>query len=150
VSVPDRRAGEVVTKTEILDNVWDFAFAGDPNIVESTSVISAKSSMSPSIVDHQTVRGAGYRLDPTAVNRWEGFECGIRVTSFGRRRRAHPPVGGAWVVNAHRVSLINNIETAARLRASDVATTIVGGIPQSLAVTPGERSTFRWLTPRTV
>ena len=29
-----RRAGEVVSKSEILDNVWDFAFEGDPNIVE--------------------------------------------------------------------------------------------------------------------
>ena len=29
-----RRAGEVVSKAEILDNVWDFAFEGDPNIVE--------------------------------------------------------------------------------------------------------------------
>ena len=29
-----RRAGEVVSKGEILDNVWDFAFEGDPNIVE--------------------------------------------------------------------------------------------------------------------
>ena len=29
-----RRAGEVVSKSEILDGVWDFAFEGDPNIVE--------------------------------------------------------------------------------------------------------------------
>jgi signal transduction histidine kinase len=47
--------------------------------------------------------------------------------------------GGAWVVNAHRVSLINNIETAARLRAHDVATTIAGGTLSSpLTVTPGD------------
>ena len=29
-----RRAGEVVSKREILDNVWDDDFEGDPNIVE--------------------------------------------------------------------------------------------------------------------
>jgi DNA-binding response OmpR family regulator len=29
-----RRAGDVVPKGEILDGVWDFAFEGDPNIVE--------------------------------------------------------------------------------------------------------------------
>ena len=29
-----RRAGEVLSKREILEHVWDFAFTGDPNIVE--------------------------------------------------------------------------------------------------------------------
>lgn len=29
-----RRAGEVVPKSVILEHVWDFAFEGDPNIVE--------------------------------------------------------------------------------------------------------------------
>ncbi|MEJ7742990.1 MAG: response regulator transcription factor [Nocardioidaceae bacterium] len=29
-----RRAGEVISKAEILEHVWDFAFEGDPNIVE--------------------------------------------------------------------------------------------------------------------
>ena len=32
--VPDARAGEVVSKADILEHVWDFAFEGDPNIVE--------------------------------------------------------------------------------------------------------------------
>jgi signal transduction histidine kinase len=49
--------------------------------------------------------------------------------------------GGAWVVHAHRVSLIGNIETAVRLRARDVANTITSGTPTaSLAVTPGDES----------
>ncbi|HKY77313.1 MAG TPA: response regulator transcription factor, partial [Acidimicrobiia bacterium] len=29
-----RKAGEVVSKAEILEHVWDYAFEGDPNIVE--------------------------------------------------------------------------------------------------------------------
>jgi two-component system, OmpR family, response regulator len=29
-----RRAGEAVARADILDHVWDFAFDGDPNIVE--------------------------------------------------------------------------------------------------------------------
>ena len=29
-----RRSGEVLSKAEILEHVWDFAFEGDPNIVE--------------------------------------------------------------------------------------------------------------------
>jgi signal transduction histidine kinase len=50
-------------------------------------------------------------------------------------------LGGAWVINAHRVSLINGIDTTARLRASDVAATIANGtLTPSLSVTPGDES----------
>jgi signal transduction histidine kinase len=49
--------------------------------------------------------------------------------------------GGAWVVNAHRLSLINNIDTAARLRAGDIATNVASGnLSASLAVPPGDES----------
>jgi DNA-binding response OmpR family regulator len=58
-----RHAGEVVSKLEVLDGVWDYAFAGDPNIVEVYIGRLRKK------VDHpfgrnaiETVRGAGYRL----------------------------------------------------------------------------------------
>ena len=60
-----RRAGEVVAKSEILDNVWDFAFEGDPNIVEVYIRHLRKKLDEP--FDRrliQTIRGAGYRLDP--------------------------------------------------------------------------------------
>jgi len=60
-----RRAGEVVSKPEILDNVWDFAFEGDPNIVEVYIRHLRKKLDEP--FDRQlieTIRGAGYRLDP--------------------------------------------------------------------------------------
>jgi DNA-binding response OmpR family regulator len=60
-----RRAGEVVAKSEILDNVWDFAFEGDPNIVEVYVRHLRKKLDEP--FDRrliQTIRGAGYRLDP--------------------------------------------------------------------------------------
>ena len=60
-----RRAGEVLSKTEILEHVWDFAFDGDPNIVE-VYVRQLRQR-----IDHpfdrasvQTVRLVGYRLDP--------------------------------------------------------------------------------------
>ena len=58
-----RRAGEVVTKAEILDNVWDFAFEGDPNIVEVYVRHLRKRIDEPfgrSAI--QTVRLVGYRL----------------------------------------------------------------------------------------
>jgi two-component system OmpR family response regulator len=60
-----RRAGDVVTKTAVLENVWDANFDGDPNIVEVYVRYLRKK------IDHpygrsaiRTVRGAGYRLDP--------------------------------------------------------------------------------------
>ena len=60
-----RRAGEVIPKSEILDNVWDFAFEGDPNIVEVYIRHLRRKLDEP--FDRQliqTIRGAGYRLDP--------------------------------------------------------------------------------------
>jgi two-component system OmpR family response regulator len=60
-----RRKGEVLSKTVILEHVWDFSFEGDPNIVEvylrqlrqRVDEPFGRSSL-------QTVRLVGYRLDP--------------------------------------------------------------------------------------
>jgi DNA-binding response OmpR family regulator len=59
-----RRAGEVVTKAEILDNVWDFAFEGDPNIVE-VYIRHLRKKLDEPFDRHliETIRGVGYRLD---------------------------------------------------------------------------------------
>ena len=58
-----RRVGEVVSKSEILDNVWDFAFDGDPNIVE-VYVRHLRKKLDEPFGRHsiETVRGSGYRL----------------------------------------------------------------------------------------
>ncbi len=60
-----RNLGVAVTKTRILENVWDAGFDGDPNIVEVYVAYLRKK------IDHpfgrsaiRTVRGAGYLLDP--------------------------------------------------------------------------------------
>jgi two-component system, OmpR family, response regulator len=60
-----RRAGEVVSKSEILDDVWDFAFQGDPNIVE-VYIRHLRKKLDEPFGRHLiwTVRGAGYRLAP--------------------------------------------------------------------------------------
>ncbi|MFI6599594.1 response regulator transcription factor [Nonomuraea sp. NPDC050536] len=54
-----RRAGRVVSKTELVEHVWDFAFDRDSNVVEVyVGYLRAK-------IGHgriETVRGAGYRL----------------------------------------------------------------------------------------
>jgi len=60
-----RNRGDVVTKTAIIENVWDAGFDGDPNIIEVYIGYLRKK------IDHpfgrtaiRTVRGVGYRLDP--------------------------------------------------------------------------------------
>ncbi|MER7273108.1 response regulator transcription factor [Dactylosporangium sp. NPDC000244] len=60
-----RHPGDVLSRTAIIENVWDAHFDGDPNIVEVYVGYLRKK------IDHpygrtaiKTVRGAGYRLDP--------------------------------------------------------------------------------------
>ena len=63
-----RRSGSVVTKQEILDNVWDYDFDGDPNIIEVYIRRLRKKIDEPfGAKTITTVRGAGYRLDDGAA-----------------------------------------------------------------------------------
>lgn len=60
-----RRSGEVVTKAELLDHAWDFAYDGDPSIVEvHVSNIRRKLDRPFDANSLRTVRGSGYRLVP--------------------------------------------------------------------------------------
>ena len=58
-----RRRGEVVSKREILDHVWDYDFEGDPNIVE-VYVRHLRNKLDRPFDREaiETFRGAGYRL----------------------------------------------------------------------------------------
>ncbi|MCC5576715.1 response regulator transcription factor [Microtetraspora sp. AC03309] len=59
-----RRAGEVVSKPELLEQAWDFAYEGDPSIVEVyISALRRKIDAPFGRSTLVTVRGAGYRLD---------------------------------------------------------------------------------------
>ena len=59
-----RRAGQVVSKDEILSGVWEFDFDGDPNIVEVYVGRLRRKVDEPYGSRHiTTVRGAGYRMD---------------------------------------------------------------------------------------
>ena len=60
-----RRPGEVLSKREILGHVWDFAFEGDPNIVE-VYVRQLRQRIDEPFGRRSltTVRLVGYRLDP--------------------------------------------------------------------------------------
>ncbi|GAA2294225.1 response regulator transcription factor [Streptomyces violaceusniger] len=53
------RAGDVVSKPDILEHVWDFAYDGDPNIVE-VYISALRRKLGAGLIE--TVRGAGYRL----------------------------------------------------------------------------------------
>ncbi|MEV0849169.1 response regulator transcription factor [Streptomyces sp. NPDC049954] len=54
------RPGQIVSKAEILEHVWDFAYEGDPNIVE-VYVSTLRRKLGADLI--RTVRGAGYRLE---------------------------------------------------------------------------------------
>jgi DNA-binding response OmpR family regulator len=59
-----RRAGEVVSKSDLLAQAWDFSYDGDPNIVEVyISALRRKIDVPFGKTTLITVRGAGYRLE---------------------------------------------------------------------------------------
>jgi two-component system OmpR family response regulator len=58
-----RRAGQVLSKSEILDGVWEYEFDGDPNIVE-VYIRRLRTRIDEPFGRRaiETVRGAGYRI----------------------------------------------------------------------------------------
>ena len=60
-----RRPGEVLSKQVILEHVWDFAYEGDPNIVEVYVGQLRRRIDDPfGRTSLQTIRLVGYRLEP--------------------------------------------------------------------------------------
>jgi len=58
-----RRAGEAVSKHEIIDGVWGLDFDGDPNVVEVYVARLRRKLHDPAAtVEIATVRGVGYRV----------------------------------------------------------------------------------------
>ncbi len=58
-----RHPGDVISKTDILDSCWDWAYQGDVNIVEVyIRYLRKKVDIPFNRKSIQTVRGAGYRL----------------------------------------------------------------------------------------
>ena len=58
-----RRTGEVVSKADLLEHAWDFAYDGDPSVIEvHMSNIRRKIDKPFHVRSLRTVRGAGYRL----------------------------------------------------------------------------------------
>ncbi|MCH0540409.1 response regulator transcription factor [Streptomyces sp. MUM 203J] len=66
-SLLQRRPGEVVSKYDLLDEVWSADFTGDPNIVQVyVSAVRRKIDGPFGTETIETVRGAGYRVRPGA------------------------------------------------------------------------------------
>ena len=58
-----RNPGDVISKARFLESCWDWAFEGDPNIVEVyIGHLRNKLDRPFGRTTFQTVRGAGYRL----------------------------------------------------------------------------------------
>jgi two-component system OmpR family response regulator len=58
-----RRQGQVVSRTEILEHVWDWAYDGTSNVVDVyVSYLRAELRGHAGAPEIETVRGAGYRL----------------------------------------------------------------------------------------
>ncbi|MEZ5217837.1 MAG: winged helix-turn-helix domain-containing protein [Ilumatobacteraceae bacterium] len=60
-----RRAGEVVSKSELIEHAWDFGYDGDPSVIEvHISNIRRKVDRPFGTDTLKTVRGSGYRFVP--------------------------------------------------------------------------------------
>jgi two-component system OmpR family response regulator len=63
-----RHADEVVTRTQVLEHVWDFAYDGLSNVVDQyVSYLRKKVDRPFGREDIETVRGVGYRLNSPAT-----------------------------------------------------------------------------------
>lgn len=60
-----RRTGEVVSRADLLEHAWDFAYGGDPSVIE-VHVSNIRRKLDKPFHAHslRTVRGSGYRLVP--------------------------------------------------------------------------------------
>jgi two-component system OmpR family response regulator len=58
-----RRAGQVVSRTEILEHVWDWAYDGTSNVIDVyVSYVRAELRRHAGAPEIETIRGVGYRL----------------------------------------------------------------------------------------
>ena len=65
-----RRAGDVLSRTEILDRVWDWAYDGTSNVIDVyVRSLRTKMAINSSAPRIETVRGMGYVLRPAERTR---------------------------------------------------------------------------------
>ena len=75
-----RRAGDVLTRTEIIERVWDWAYDGTSNVVDVyVRYLRAKLAAHPSAPRIETARGVGYVL--------RAADPGVTADGPARQRR---------------------------------------------------------------
>ncbi len=58
-----RRAGDTLSRTELLEHAWDWAYDGTSNVVDvCIAHVRAKLPAAPGVPSIESVRGIGYRL----------------------------------------------------------------------------------------
>jgi two-component system OmpR family response regulator len=63
-----RHPGEVLTRTRLIEHVWDFAYDGDSNVVDVyVRYLREKVDRPYGKNSIETVRGSGYRLREESV-----------------------------------------------------------------------------------
>jgi two-component system OmpR family response regulator len=74
-----RRANQVLTRAEIIEHVWDWAYGGTSNVVDwHVMALRQRLGRDPSAPRIETVRGVGYILRPTGADPAE-----VAATSSG-------------------------------------------------------------------
>ena len=78
-----RHAGEVLSRSRLIEHVWDFAYDGDSNVVDVyVRYLREKIDRPFGRRSIETVRGLGYRMRAERTD---------RVEPEGMRSRATPP-----------------------------------------------------------
>ena len=91
-----RNAGHAVSKTQILDNVWESSFDGPLNVIEVyVRYLRLKLDAPFGVHSIETLRGVGYRLTPvSALTTASAALSGTGLPDTARRQRRHPHTTG--------------------------------------------------------
>ena len=123
---PLRRKGQVLSKREILEHVWDFSFDGDPNIVEVyVGQLRRRVDEPFGRAALQTVRGVGLPARPRRglhADRTSGRgSVRPRTTLAATVARTAAPDASAWVLLLSLESALpHDRDEVSRARARDL------------------------------
>src|SRR6184192_677942 len=134
-----RHRDEVVTKTELLDHVWDAGADTDPNVVEVyVGYLRRKIDQPYNVRSLQTVRGAGYRL----VGWFRRLSLRGRLILIGATGLSVGLLlGGLVLVGVLHYAMNQALDSGARKTADDVAN-LINTSDDIMTVAPPSGSQF--------
>lgn len=117
-----RPAGEALSKSAILDHVWDFALDGDPNIVEVYIRQLRRKIDEPGATPSRPSGSSATGSTPMAAEPRFRRRGTVRTHDRGR----HPCVrswrcGGTVMLSLLHRSLVRNLDDVADIRSDDIA-----------------------------